>query len=247
MKQKELIYGIHAVNSILHHNPDRILKLFIAKGRDNARLKELLAEVKHHHIHIEPRDRKDLDAITHENVHQGVVAECRTRVILSEDDLSVLLDNLEEPPFLLILDGVQDPHNLGACMRTADAVGVDAVIVPKDRSTGLTATAQKVASGAAESVPFIQVTNLARTLRMLRERNIWVFGLDERAKTTFFEANLNGPIALVLGGEGKGLRHLTEQHCDALHYLPMIGVVSSLNLAVATGVCLFEAVRQRSF
>jgi len=247
MKKTELIYGIHAINSVLHHSPDRVLKIMVALGRDDKRVQEMLEEVKRHDIHVEQRDRKALDEMTNDNANQGVVAECRIQDVLDENDLEVLLDNLEEDPFLLILDGVQDPRNLGACLRSADAVGVDAVIVPKDKSAGITALVHKAASGAAESISFVQVTNLARTIRTLKKRNIWIFGLDEKAETSIYDAELKGPLALVLGGEGQGLRHLTEEYCDLLYYIPMIGIVPSLNLAVAAGVSLFEAVRQRSF
>jgi 23S rRNA (guanosine2251-2'-O)-methyltransferase len=159
--------------------------------------------------------------------------------------LPELLEALTVPPFLLILDGVQDPHNLGACLRSADAAGVHAVIVPKDRAVSLTAVVHKVAAGATESLPFIQVTNVARTIRELKVRNIWVFGFSDNAKANLFQANLTGPLALVMGAEGTGLRHLTEELCDEIYAIPMAGTVPSLNVSVATGICLFEAVRQR--
>jgi 23S rRNA (guanosine2251-2'-O)-methyltransferase len=165
---------------------------------------------------------------------------------LGEGALDDLLDRLDGPPLLLILDGVQDPHNLGACLRTSDAAGVSAVIVPRDRAAGLSPTVRKVASGAAESVPLIQVTNLARTLRWLRERGIWVIGTDDQATKSAYQVDLKGPLAIVLGAEGAGVRRLTRENCDDLVSLPMLGVVESLNVSVAAGVLLYEAVRQRS-
>jgi len=177
--------------------------------------------------------------------HQGVVAETGTAPGLGEKELPAFLEALEGPAFLLILDGVQDPHNLGACLRSANAAGVDAVIVPRDRSAPLNATARKVACGAAESLPVVRVTNLARTLRSIREAGVWVYGATGEAESTFYETDLSGPLALVLGGEGRGLRRLTREHCDGLLSIPMAGSISSLNVSVAAGIFLFEARRQR--
>jgi len=179
--------------------------------------------------------------------HQGVVAECN--VAASSQlalNIAELLSGIDGAPFLLVLDGVQDPHNLGACLRSADAAGVHAVIVPRDRAVGITPVVSKVACGAAEHVPLIQVTNLARALRQLQDEGVWLLGADERAETSLFDADLKGPLALVLGAEGQGLRRLTREQCDVLISVPMAGSVSSLNVSVATGVCLFEAVRQRA-
>ena len=175
--------------------------------------------------------------------HSDLTAAVRAR---TEDDLHTLLDQLEEPPLLLILDGVQDPHNLGACLRTADAAGVQAVVVPKDRSVGLTEVARVVACGAAEVVPLIQVTNLARCLKALKKRGIWLVGTTDKAGQSLYEIDLNGPLGVVMGAEGRGLRRLVAEQCDFLVNIPMQGVVPCLNVSVATGVCLFEAVRQRS-
>lgn len=178
-------------------------------------------------------------------VHQGVVAAVSESREWGEDDLMAMLAAASEPPFLLVLDGVTDPHNLGACMRTADAVGVQAVIVPKDKSATLTPVARKVACGAAETVPFVRVTNLARCLRALQEQGVWLVGTAGEAGSTLYQANFTGPVALVMGAEGKGMRRLTREHCDALINIPMLGHVDSLNVSVATGVCLYEALRQR--
>jgi 23S rRNA (guanosine2251-2'-O)-methyltransferase len=174
-----------------------------------------------------------------------VVAETGAAPVIGENELPEFLDALPHPAFLLILDGIQDPHNLGACLRTADAAGVDAVILPRDRSAPLNATVRKVACGAAEFVPVVRVTNLARIMRAIRDRGIWVYGAAGEAESTLYQTDLSGPLALVLGGEGKGLRRLTREHCDGLVSIPLDGSVSSLNVSVATGVCLFEARRQR--
>ena len=177
--------------------------------------------------------------------HQGVVASTLAPAARDEAFLKAQLQKQEKPPFLLILDGVQDPHNLGACLRSADAAGVQAVVAPKDRSTGLTAAACKVASGAADTVPFIQVTNLARTLRWLKEQGIWLVGTAGEAGMSLYDVDLKGPLAIVMGGEGKGMRRLTREACDLLVNMPMAGSIESLNVSVAAGVAMFEAVRQR--
>ena len=190
--------------------------------------------------------RQALDRLVQNGNHQGVIAYCKSASTYSEGDLKELLADLKEPAFLLILDGVQDPHNLGACFRSADAAGVHAIIAPKDRSVGLTASVSKVASGAAETVPFVQVTNLARTLEMLKEMGIWIYGAAGEAEQSLFKTDLKGSIALVLGSEGEGLRRLTRDTCDVLVKIPMHGSVSSLNVSAAAAVFLFEAVRQRS-
>jgi len=197
-------------------------------------------------ISVNALDRNKLDQLANNEQHQGIVAKCRLSKRFTENDLNYLLDQITESPFLLILDEVQDPHNLGACLRTANGAGVHIVIAPQDRSAGLTPVARKVACGAAEETPFIQVTNLARTLRQLKERGIWLYGAADEAQNNIYQTDLKGPIALVLGSEGKGLRRLTREHCDYLISIPMLGAVSSLNVSVATGVCLYEAVRQRS-
>lgn len=246
MAKSELIYGIHAVTSLLQNFPERIEKLYVLYGREDQRLQEILYIARENTIPIQALSRPELDQLVSDNHHQGVIADYHAPKNFTEDDLFDILDDLEEPPFLLILDGIQDPHNLGACIRSANAAGVHVVLAPKDRNVALTPTARKVASGAAEITPFIQVTNLARTLRQLREREIWVYGLDDAATTSLYETDLKGAVALVLGAEGEGLRRLTREHCDVLLAIPMAGSVSSLNVSVASGVCLFEVVRQRA-
>jgi 23S rRNA (guanosine2251-2'-O)-methyltransferase len=245
MSESAVIFGLHAVRTLLQQRPERAAVLLLQKGRDDARMQELVRLAEAKSIKMEWRELRDLDRLAGSERHQGACLEIRSVGVLGEGALDDLLDALSAPPLLLVLDGVQDPHNLGACMRTADAAGVAAVIVPKDRAAGLSATVRKVASGAADTVPLIQVTNLARTLRWLKEREIWIVGTDDQASQTLYGSKLTGPLALVLGAEGTGLRRLTRENCDLLVSIPMRGVVESLNVSVATGVLLYEAVRQR--
>ncbi|WP_077066480.1 23S rRNA (guanosine(2251)-2'-O)-methyltransferase RlmB [Catenovulum maritimum] len=245
MSKSELIYGMHAAEALLNSAPHRMIELFCLKGRDDKRLNNIINLARKNGITVQFAQRKALDDKAAGEQHQGVVARVQPAPILNENDLDEILDKLNRPAFLLILDGVTDPHNIGACLRTADAAGVDAVIVPKNKSGGLTATARKVACGAAEAVPFIQVTNLARTLKEIQQKGVWVVGTAGEATQTVYQAKLTGPIALVMGAEGEGMRRLTRETCDELISIPMSGSVSSLNVSVATGVTLFEIVRQR--
>ncbi|QHZ97881.1 23S rRNA (guanosine(2251)-2'-O)-methyltransferase RlmB [Pasteurella multocida] len=241
----ENIYGIHAVSAFLNNAPERLIEVYALKGRDDKRLQPLLNELHRLGITIQFVNRQTLDKKAEGEVHQGIMARVQPAKELNEADLDTLLQN-QSNPLLLVLDGVTDPHNLGACLRTADAAGVCAVIVPKDKSAQLTAIARKVACGAAEVVPLIRVTNLARTLRELQQKhNIWVVGTAGEATNTLYQTQLTGGLALVMGAEGEGMRRLTREHCDQLISIPMVGSVSSLNVSVATGVCLFEIVRQR--
>lgn len=240
----EQLYGIHAVQSLLERAPERIIDVFALKGREDKRLQPLLNALQRLGIQVQFVNRQTLDNKAQGEVHQGIIARVTAAKELNESDLDQILAQ-KTAPLLLILDGVTDPHNLGACLRTADAAGVDAVIVPKDKSAQLTATARKVACGAAEVVPLIRVTNLARTMRELQERNIWIVGTAGEATSDLYQADLKGAIALVMGAEGEGMRRLTREHCDQLVSIPMAGSVSSLNVSVATGVCLFEIVRQQ--
>ena len=242
--QQEWVYGLHAVLALLKTEPDRVVELRLQRGRNDQRLGKIRSLAQTLQIPLAPASRDELETLAPGN-HQGVVALCSQGEVRDEHFLFNLLENLARPPLLLILDGVTDPHNLGACLRTADGAGVDAVIAPKDRSVGITATVRKVACGAAETVPFVVVTNLARTLRALQESGLWVVGADGDAPGQLYSADLKGPLALVMGAEGDGMRRLTRDHCDLLVKLPMAGSVSSLNVSVATGVCLYEAVRQR--
>jgi 23S rRNA (guanosine2251-2'-O)-methyltransferase len=246
MSETSVIFGLHAVRTLLQQRPERAALLLLQKGRDDARMQELVQLAQAKSIKTDWRDQKELDRLSGSEQHQGACLQIRSVGALGEGALDDLLDAASKTPMLLVLDGVQDPHNLGACMRTADAAGVAAVIVPKDRAAGLSATVRKVASGAAESVPLIQVTNLARTLRWLKEREIWIVGTDDQAEHSIYGAKLTGPLAIVLGAEGTGLRRLTRESCDMLVSIPMRGIVESLNVSVATGVLLYEALRQRS-
>lgn len=240
----EIIYGIHAVKSMLERDPQRFIEVFILKGRDDRRLTPLVTAIEQNGISVQVANRQWLDTKAEGGVHQGIIAKVKAGRQYQENDLPDLIDGVDSP-FLLVLDGVTDPHNLGACLRNADAAGVHAVIVPRDRSAQLNATAKKVACGAAETVPLIRVTNLARTLRYLQEQQIWIVGTAGEADHTLYQTTFKGPVALVMGAEGEGMRRLTREHCDELVSIPMAGSVSSLNVSVATGVCLFEIVRQR--
>lgn len=244
MSQTSFIHGFHAIIAKLRHQPDAILEIFIDADRHDARARDLMRHAELQKVKIIPVDAKRLEGMAGGMRHQGVVARVsgQSRQVTLDD----VLDTLEEPAFLLVLDGIQDPHNLGACLRVADAVGAHAVIAPKDRAVGLTQTAVKVASGAAESVPYITVTNLARTLRELQEREIWVIGTDADAKEDLYAAQWPEATAWVLGAEGDGMRRLTRETCDQLVTIPMLGSVQSLNVSVASGVCLYEARRRRA-
>jgi len=240
------VYGFHAIEAILQIEPERILSVWSLTGRKDKRLDAISESLLRQGIQQQHVAREKLDELADSTRHQGIVALCRMAPTRNENFLNQLLDSLEKPPFLLILDGVQDPHNLGACLRTADAAGVHAVIAPKDNAATLNATVRKVASGAAETTPFITVTNLARCLRNLKERGIWLIGAAGEAGTSVYQQNLTGSLGIVMGAEGKGLRRLTRETCDHLVTIPMPGNVESLNVSVATGVCLYEALRQRT-
>ena len=240
----EFVFGWHAVEAVLKREPERLQRVWIQTGRQDKRVKSITDALDGLGVAWKVVHRRELDERV-SGVHQGIVAAVSESREWTEDDLLSQLAGSDKPPFLLVLDGVTDPHNLGACMRTADAVGVQAVIVPKDKSASLTPVARKVACGAAETVPFVRVTNLARFLRTLKDQGVWLIGTAGEAKATLFQADFNGPFALVMGAEGKGMRRLTREHCDQLINIPMLGHVDSLNVSVATGVCLYEALRQR--
>jgi 23S rRNA (guanosine2251-2'-O)-methyltransferase len=245
---KTLISGIHAVESALKNDADNIIQVWIAENKRNQRVKELINHAQKRGLISHRADMASLDKLAKTRQHQGVVAEYNAPASYTEDDLINILDNIDSsvtPPLLLVLDGVTDPHNLGACLRTAEGAGVHAVITPKDNAVGLTPAARKVASGAAETVPFIQVTNLVRTIEKLKQLGIWFIGTSDQADGDLYTYDFKTPSAIVMGAEGKGLRRLTEEHCDTLVSIPMAGQVSSLNVSVATGVCLYEVVRQR--
>ncbi|NLS14677.1 23S rRNA (guanosine(2251)-2'-O)-methyltransferase RlmB [Vibrio sp. SM6] len=240
----EFIYGIHAVKAVLSREPERFIEAYVLKGRQDDRLMPILAELHRCGVSIQEMGRKTLDDKATGANHQGIIARVKPARVLNENDLDDIIAATVSP-LLLVLDGVTDPHNLGACLRNADAAGVAAVIVPKDRSAPMTATVSKVACGAAETVPLIRVTNLARTMRHLQEQGIWFVGTAGEATHDIYAAKLTGPLAIVMGAEGDGMRRLTRDTCDDLIKIPMAGSVSSLNVSVASGICLFEAVRQR--
>lgn len=245
MSQLEKVYGVHAVEALLRHHPKRVKQLWLAEGREDPRVQTLLELARQVRVPVGQRERRDLDEWA-EGVHQGVVAEVSPSQVWGEPMLDELLERCEGVPLLLVLDGVTDPHNLGACLRTADAAGAQAVIVPKDKSATLNATVRKVACGAAEVIPLVAVTNLARTLDKLRQCGLWTVGTAGEAEQELYALDLRGPTVLIMGAEGRGMRRLTRERCDYLVRLPMAGSVSSLNVSVAAGVCLFEAVRQRT-
>ncbi|MEF3193600.1 MAG: 23S rRNA (guanosine(2251)-2'-O)-methyltransferase RlmB [Halothiobacillaceae bacterium] len=243
---EDWLFGIHAVEAALRHDPANIVRLLFAQGRRDLRLQEVERLAIDAGLSITRVEPRELDRLTRVDRHQGVAAQYRAAPTYDENDLYAILDGLDEPALLLVLDGVTDPHNLGACLRVADGAGAQAVIAPKDRAVGLTPTVRKVASGAAESVPFVQVTNLARTLEGLKQRNLWVIGLAGEADHSLYQTRLaTQPLAVVMGAEGSGLRRLTREACDELVNLPMLGSVESLNVSVAAGIALYEIRRQR--
>lgn len=247
MSETRILFGFHAVLSRLRQHGASIQEILIDRNRVDARMKDLLGMAEAAGVRLMQVERSRLDGIAGANGrHQGVIARVVDTPIPYRDIHDILESDLKEPPFFLVLDGVEDPHNLGACLRVADAMGVHAVIAPKDRAAGLNATVRKVACGAAETVPFIAVTNLARTLRELQEAGVFVIGTSAEATHDLFSTKLTGPLALVLGAEGTGLRRLTAETCDALVGIPMFGSVESLNVSVASGICLYEARRQRN-
>ncbi|MDH4133263.1 MAG: 23S rRNA (guanosine(2251)-2'-O)-methyltransferase RlmB [Gammaproteobacteria bacterium] len=243
--REDAVGGWHAVLALLKTAPERVLSISLDRARKGPRRAELLQAARQAGVAVEETDNDNLDRMSGHTHHQGVVARCRPAEEYGEADLPGFLENLDGTPFLLVLDGVQDPHNLGACLRSADAAGVQAVILPRDNSAPLTPVVSKVASGAAETVPVIRVTNLARTLDVLKEAGVWLVGAAGETDKDIYTIDLTGPLALVMGAEGTGLRRLTREKCDHLAHIPMAGTVESLNVSVATGICLFEAVRQR--
>ena len=244
MADLRLIYGFHAVTSRIRQNPGGVLEVYLQSQRNDPRMRELIRLAETSGVRVIAVDAKRLDGIAGSARHQGVAARVdASRRVQHLDDV---LETLSEPALLLVLDGIQDPHNLGACLRSAEAFGVHAVIAPKDRAVGINATVEKVACGAAETVPYIVVTNLARTLRDLKERDIWVVGAAAEAEHDLNRFKHSGSLAWVLGAEGEGLRRLTRETCDELVRIPMLGGVESLNVSVSAGICLFEARRQRA-
>jgi 23S rRNA (guanosine2251-2'-O)-methyltransferase len=243
MSAPKVLFGFHAVGVRLRTAPKSIIEIYVETSRRDARMRQFLQKVQEAGLKTIEADGLRLSRLAGSAGHQGVVAKVEPLPV--NNSLDDLLDTLSVPPLLLVLDGVTDPHNLGACLRVADGAGAHAVIAPKDHAVGINATVAKVASGAAETVPYFMVTNLARTLGELKERSIWCMGLSDEATQTLYQSDLKTPTALVLGAEGTGLRQLTRKTCDGLVSIPMLGAVESLNVSVASGICLYEAVRQR--
>jgi 23S rRNA (guanosine2251-2'-O)-methyltransferase len=241
-REPRVVFGFHAVLARLRADPAGVIEIFVDETRNDARSKDLITAAERSKVRLMRVPTKRLDGFYGGARHQGVVARVQMRN--TADTLEELLEGVEKP-MLLVLDGVTDPHNLGACLRVANAAGAHAVVAPKDRAVGITPTVSKVASGAAEATPYLMVTNLARTLTELKERNIWVVGGEERAEQTLYDADLPESIAWVLGAEGEGMRRLTRESCDLLVKIPMGGAVESLNVSVSAGICLFESVRRR--
>lgn len=244
MSNQRLIYGFHAVNARLWQNPQSITELYVLEGKNDARTRDVLEKAAAENVRLHFADADRLNALCKNARHQGVAGfiDASKNHVHLED----VLENLREPPLLLVLDGITDPHNLGACLRTADAMGVHAVIAPKDKSAGLNATVSKVACGAAETVPYITVTNLARTLRELKEYGIWIVGTDMGGQADLFHYDVPSAVAWVMGSEGDGMRRLTREHCDVLVSVPMFGTVESMNISVSAGMVLAETRRQRA-
>jgi 23S rRNA (guanosine2251-2'-O)-methyltransferase len=243
MSLNKLLFGFHAVTVRLKTAPKSVLEIHVDASRRDARMRQFVARAQEAGARLIDSDDERLRKLCGTDRHQGVVA--RVEPVALSHSLDDILDQAEGPPLVLVLDGVTDPHNLGACLRVADGAGAQAVLAPKDHAVGVNATVSKVASGAAETVPYLMVTNLARTLNELKERDIWVVGLADSAPKSFYELSLTGPVAIVLGAEGSGMRQLIARTCDELVHLPMRGAVESLNVSVTAGVCLYEVVRQR--
>lgn len=245
MAKYQMISGLHSVRTTLKHGAETVDTIWVERRRNDNKIKEIIDLAKGSNITVQMVDKSELERLVPGVNHQGVAAKAEVPASFNEKQLPGLLEN-KSNPLILILDGVQDPHNLGACLRSADATGVDVVIAPKDRSVGLTPVAVKVASGGAESIPFVQVTNLARTMKWLQQDiGVWLIGTAGEADAELYDADLKGAIGIVMGGEEKGMRRLTRENCDLLVKLPMAGNVESLNISVAAGVSLFEVVRQR--
>lgn len=246
MSSHQVLAGFHAVTARLRHAPESIKELYVEASRRDKRMQSFIEQAQAANVRVRPVPAERLDGLSHGTRHQGVVALAQAHALAVDvDEVLDLLEDRDEPALLLILDGVTDPHNLGACLRTADAAGVHAVIAPRDRAVGLNTTVQRVACGAADTVPYIMVTNLARTMRQLKERDVWLVGTDDQAGSSMHQVDARRPMAWVMGAEGEGMRRLTRETCDELVNIPMLGSVESLNVSVASAVCLYESVRQR--
>ena len=246
MSSHQVLAGFHAVIARLRHAPSSIKELYVEASRRDKRMQTFIEQAQAANIRVHPVAADRLDGLARGTRHQGVVALAEAHPLAADvDEVLDWLEDKAEPALFLILDGVTDPHNLGACLRTADAAGVHAVIAPRDKAVGLNTTVQRVASGAAETVPYIMVTNLARTMRQLKERDVWIVGTDDQATSSIHQVDARRAMAWVMGAEGEGMRRLTRETCDELVNIPMLGSVESLNVSVASAVCLYETVRQR--
>ncbi|RUR13530.1 23S rRNA (guanosine(2251)-2'-O)-methyltransferase RlmB [Legionella sp. km772] len=242
---EHFVYGVHAVAALLDNPHRKIFKIYLSQERDDKRVHDLVNQAKQAAIPIEPMAIQKMNQRFAGYNHQGIVAEASALPEYNEGHLIPLLEASKTPVLILILDGITDPHNLGACLRSADATGVDFLVIPKDKSASITPVVSKVACGAAESVPLVRVTNLARAMDTLKEQGVWIYGAAGEARASLYQTDCSGPLAIVMGAEAEGLRRLTREHCDGLFSLPMLGTVESLNVSVATGVSLYEVVRQR--
>lgn len=244
MNTDNFIYGINPVNQLLKNSPDKVIELYFSENKNNIKIQNILNLAKKNSISIQKVDKRKLEKWFPEQNTQGIAIKTLKSIELDEKDLKQIIENNSECLFL-ILDSVQDPHNLGACIRTAECAGVDAVIIPKDKSASITPLVRKIASGACESVPIVTVNNLARALKFIQEQGVWLVGTCGNEGQDIYSANLKGRIGIIMGSEGAGLRELTRKHCDFFIKIPMLGVINSLNVSVATGISLFEAVRQK--
>ncbi len=242
---EHFVYGVHAVAALLANPHRTIYKIFIANERADKRMLDLIDKAQQSSISIEHLSTQKMNQRFSDYKHQGIVAQASALPEYNESHLIPLLEASKKPALILILDGLTDPHNLGACLRSADATGVDFVLIPKDKSASITPVVSKVACGAAESIPLVRVTNLVRAMNSLKEQGIWIYGAAGEAKSSLYQTDCSGSMAIVMGAEGEGLRRLTREHCDGLFSLPMLGTVESLNVSVATGVSLYEVIRQR--
>lgn len=248
MAQTKIVYGFHSLMSALDHHPENILSLYAQEKQDkeeSARLKAVLEKARQQGITVQPVSRAKMDKLTQSTQHQGVAASVRESAALDEKDLIQWLKTTEKKPLLLILEGIQDPHNLGACLRSAEALGVDWVVIPKDNSAPLSGVVSKVASGAMQTLPILSVTNIVRFIDKIKQEGVWIIGTSGEATMSLAQAPLTRAVAIVMGAEGKGLKRLTLESCDAVVQIPLQGTVESLNVSVATGICLYECVRQR--
>ncbi|VFP79550.1 23S rRNA (guanosine(2251)-2'-O)-methyltransferase RlmB [Candidatus Erwinia haradaeae] len=241
----QIVYGINPIQNIIDYAPQRIKTVLVREGFKNTRVQNLIQLIQTHGISVQFVHQNTINKKIIGSVHQGIMAFIQPQKKLQEEDLFNIISKCSNP-FLLILDGITDPHNLGACIRSAYAAGVHAVLLPKHHSATLNPTVQKVSSGASNHIPLIYITNLARTIRILKQKNIWIIGTTNKSNRTLYQSNMKRPISLVVGAEHKGIRHLTHQNCDEIVCIPMYGYISSLNASVATGICLYEAVRQRT-